>query len=249
MRSARFGQLASILPDCGSTQDIVRAVAGALGPEGFVSITDHQLAGRGRRGREWRAEPGQALLLSILLRPRTPLDSLAPLSLVAGIAVAEALPVDARVRWPNDVVVGGAKIAGVLAELETPAERPPFVILGIGINVDMPPDALPPTERLPATSLYVETGGHTDRLSLFGVLMDRLQAAYEEFETLGFAALHDRFAAVDDLAGRTIDVAVGDGVVHGEAAGVDGAGRLVLRLDDGSERRLDSGEVEHVDES
>jgi BirA family biotin operon repressor/biotin-[acetyl-CoA-carboxylase] ligase len=248
MRSGRFGQLASILPDCGSTQDIVRAVAGALGPEGFVSITDHQLAGRGRRGREWRAEPGQALLLSILLRPRTPLEALAPLSLVAGIAVAEALPLDARVRWPNDVVVGGAKIAGVLAELETPAERPPYVILGIGINVDMPPSSLPPTERLPATSLLVETGSHTDRMTLFRTLMDRLQAAYEEFESLGFAALHDRYAAVDDLAGRTIEVAVGAEVVRGEAAGVDGAGRLVLRLDDGTERRLDSGEVEHLDE-
>jgi BirA family biotin operon repressor/biotin-[acetyl-CoA-carboxylase] ligase len=246
MTSARFGQLASFLPDAPSTQDIVRAAAGTLGPEGFIAVADQQTAGRGRRGRAWIAEPGQCLMFSILLRPDTPLDALAPLTLVAGIAVAEALPVEARLRWPNDVVIGGAKLAGILAELETPAERDPYVILGIGVNVNVPAADLPETDRLPATSLLVETGATTDRLALLQTVLDRLQAAYREFEELGFRALFDRYAALDDLAGAEVEIETADGAVAGVGRGVDAGGRLVLRLADGEERAFDAGEVTRV---
>jgi BirA family transcriptional regulator, biotin operon repressor / biotin---[acetyl-CoA-carboxylase] ligase len=244
MTSARFGQLASLLPECTSTQDIVRA-AGAFAPEGFVAVTDHQTAGRGRRGRTWQDRPGQALMFSMLLRPTTAPDALAPLTLVAAIAVAEALPLTARIRWPNDVVVGGSKIAGLIAELEAPPQRDPYVILGIGINANTPAAALPETERLPATSLQVELGAPVDRLWLLHLVIDRLQAAYREFEALGFGALHDRYAALDDLAGRTVQLATGEGVVTGTGEGVDEVGRLVLTTDSGS-RAFEAGEVMSV---
>ena len=246
MTSARFGQLASLLPDAPSTQDIVRGAAGAMGPEGFVAVADHQTAGRGRRGRVWEDGPGEALMFSMLLRPDTAIDALAPITLVAAIAVAEALPVEARVRWPNDVVIGGAKLAGILAELETPAGRDPYVILGVGINANMPATSLPETDRLPATSLLVETGGIVDRLSLLHAVIDRLQAAYREFEELGFRALFDRWAALDDLAGHELELQLGDGTVAGVSKGVDGAGRLVLTLADGTDRAFDAGEVVRV---
>jgi BirA family biotin operon repressor/biotin-[acetyl-CoA-carboxylase] ligase len=246
MTSARFGQLASLLPDAPSTQDIVRGAAGAMGPEGFIAVAEHQTAGRGRRGRVWEEQPGQALMFSLLLRPDTAVESLAPITLVAAIAIAEALPVAARVRWPNDVVIGGAKLAGILAELETPAERDPYVILGVGINANMPAEALPETDRLPATSLLVETGGIVDRLSLLHGVIDRLQAAYREFEELGFRALFDRWAALDDLAGHAVELELGDVTVEGVAKGVDRSGRLVLTLPDGTDRAFDAGEVARV---
>jgi BirA family biotin operon repressor/biotin-[acetyl-CoA-carboxylase] ligase len=246
MTSARFGQLASLLPDAPSTQDIVRGAAGAMGPEGFIAVAEHQTAGRGRRGRVWEEQPGQALMFSLLLRPDTAVESLAPITLVAAIAIAEALPVAARVRWPNDVVIGGAKLAGILAELETPAERDPYVILGVGINANMPAEALPETDRLPATSLLVETGGIVDRLSLLHGVIDRLQAAYREFEELGFRALFDRWAALDDLAGHAVELELGDVTVEGVAKGVDRSGRLVLTLPDGTDRAFDAGEVTRV---
>ena len=87
-----------------------------------MAVTDHQTAGRGRRGRTWADEPGESLMFSLLLRPTAPTEALAPLALVIGIGLAEALPVTARLRWPNDIVVGGAKVAGILTELETPVE-------------------------------------------------------------------------------------------------------------------------------
>jgi BirA family biotin operon repressor/biotin-[acetyl-CoA-carboxylase] ligase len=246
MTSARFGQLASLLPDAPSTQDIVRGAAGAMGPEGFIAVAEHQTAGRGRRGRVWEEQPGQALMFSLLLRPDTAVESLAPITLVAAIAIAEALPVAARVRWPNDVVIGGAKLAGILAELETPAERDPYVILGVGINANVPAEALPETDRLPATSLLVETGAIVDRLSLLHDVIDRLQAAYREFEELGFRALFDRWAALDDLAGHAVALELGDLTVEGVAKGVDRSGRLVLTLPDGTDRAFDAGEVARV---
>jgi BirA family transcriptional regulator, biotin operon repressor / biotin---[acetyl-CoA-carboxylase] ligase len=246
LTSARFGQLAAVLPDCPSTQDIVRAAARSHAPEGFVVVTDHQTAGRGRRGRTWVDQPGQCVLFSLLLRPATAPDAVAPITLVAAIAVAEALAVNARIRWPNDVVVGGAKIAGVLAELELVEGRDPVVVLGVGINTNVPPEALPETDRLAATSLMVETGVVTDRLGLLLRVVDRLQAAYREFEALGFAALFDRYAALDDLSGRVVTVLVGDEQVDGVAAGVDAAGRLCIRCEGGSQRMLDAGEVIRV---
>jgi BirA family transcriptional regulator, biotin operon repressor / biotin---[acetyl-CoA-carboxylase] ligase len=248
LTTGRFGQLASLLPDCASTQDIVRAAAGNGAPEGFVAVTDHQTAGRGRRGRTWSDEPGEALMLSLLLRPDAPTEQLAPLALVLGIAVAEALPVAARLRWPNDVVIGGAKLAGILTELETPADGGRYVVAGIGINVNTPADGLPGTDRLPATSLLVETGARHDRLALLHDVLGRIQATYREWEELGFPALFDRFRELDDLAGREVVLQRGDGVTEGTAAGVDGTGRLVVQLADGSEHRLDAGEVVRVDD-
>jgi BirA family biotin operon repressor/biotin-[acetyl-CoA-carboxylase] ligase len=248
LTTGRFGQLASFLPDCASTQDIVRAAAATGAPEGFVAVADHQTAGRGRRGRTWSDEPGQALMFSLLLRPEPPTEQLAPLALVLGIAVAEALPVEARLRWPNDVVAGGAKLAGILTELETPAGAGRYVVAGIGINVNTPADGLPETDRLPATSLLAETGERHDRLALLHDVLGRIQATYREWEELGFPALFDRFRLLDDLAGREVALQLGDGFTEGAAAGVDGTGRLVVQLADGSEQRLDAGEVVRVDD-
>jgi BirA family biotin operon repressor/biotin-[acetyl-CoA-carboxylase] ligase len=243
--SARFGQLASILPDCGSTQDIVRAAAGQNAPEGFLAVTDHQTAGRGRLGRTWSSPPGQSLLFSLLLRPDTPPAELAPLTLVAGLAVAEALPVEARVRWPNDVVIGGAKLAGILAELETRPDGTSVVFLGVGVNANVPAADLPETERLPATSLLVELGAPVDRLALLERVIDLLQAAYREFENHGFRALFDRYAALDALTDAEVTLQVGEETVTGRGAGVDAGGRLVLDLADGR-RAFEAGEVVHV---
>jgi BirA family biotin operon repressor/biotin-[acetyl-CoA-carboxylase] ligase len=244
--SQRFGQLASLLPDCPSTQEIVRASAAAGAPEGFLAVTEFQSAGRGRQGRRWVAPPGQCLLASLLLRPQTPPERLSSLNLVAGIAVAEALPVAARVRWPNDVVIGGAKVAGVIAELETLPGRPPTVALGIGINVNVPAAELPETDRIPATSLLVETGRELDRLRLLHDVVDRLQEAYREFEALGFRALLDRWAALDALAGHEVTLDLGTSTRSGTVLGVDDDGCLLVRGEDDVDHAYASGEIVRV---
>src|SRR5262245_8491550 len=131
----------------GSTQDELRALAAAGAPAFTAVRADEQTAGRGRRGRTWSAPAGTALLVSILLRPGRPADELGALSLVGGLAVCEALRTTGtrpRLRWPNDVVVDGRKIAGVLPELV----EGPAVVLGVGVNVSMDEGQLPPTDQI-----------------------------------------------------------------------------------------------------
>jgi BirA family biotin operon repressor/biotin-[acetyl-CoA-carboxylase] ligase len=187
-------------------------------------------------------------MFSLLLRPEAPTEALAPLALVVGIGLAEALPIPARIRWPNDIVVGGAKVAGILMELEATATGGRYVIVGVGINANTPSDRLPPTDRLPATSLLVETGERQDRLALLHDVTDGIQSAYRQWQKNGFAGLRDRFRAFDDLAGRRVLLQLGNGTVAGTAAGIDQHGRLVVTLADGSERLLDAGEVVRVED-
>lgn len=240
------GRLVIHRDSCPSTQDVIReaALAGAL--SGSIASADHQTAGRGRRGRTWTDAPATAVMLSYLARPRRPVAELAALPLVAGVAVCDALPAPVRLRWPNDVVVDGRKLAGILVELVTPAEGDPFAIVGVGINATMREEDLPATDRLPATSLLVATGEAVDRLALRDRVADELDAALDAFESDGLASARDRLAELDELVGRELVLRLPADEVRGVAAGVDDEGRLRLRLADGSTRAYAAGEVERV---
>jgi BirA family biotin operon repressor/biotin-[acetyl-CoA-carboxylase] ligase len=122
------------------------------------------------------------------------------------------------------------------------------VIVGVGINANTPPERLPATDRLPATSLLIETGQPQDRLALLHDVKDGIEAAYGAWAERGFASLRDQFGALDDLAGRGVVLQLGNGTLTGTAAGVDDSGRLLVTLPDGSERRLDAGEVVRVED-
>lgn len=231
---------------CPSTQDIVREEALAGAPAGTICVTDHQTAGRGRRGRTWSDPPGKALMFSYLARVTRAPEELATLSLLVGIVVAESLPLGPRLRWPNDLVLNGGKVAGILVELVTPPDQPLFAIIGIGINANLTADELPPTDRLPATSLLVEGGTEVDRVALLERLGDGLDAALEQFDREGFAPFVARYAALDGLAGHTVTLSLPGGSATGTADGIDAHGHLLLRLADGSEQAFSAGEVERV---
>ncbi|HEX2434079.1 MAG TPA: biotin--[acetyl-CoA-carboxylase] ligase [Gaiellaceae bacterium] len=146
-------------------------------PEGEVAVAEEQTAGRGRFGRSWYAPPRTSVLVSINLRPQIDSPRLPELSLVAGAAAAEAIAaetgLDPEVRFPNDVLIGGRKVAGILADA-----RDGRVVLGIGINANIPPDELPEPA---ATSLLVETGEPVDRARLLAALLERLEAHYDRW--------------------------------------------------------------------
>jgi BirA family biotin operon repressor/biotin-[acetyl-CoA-carboxylase] ligase len=158
---------------CASTQ---RLLDGA--PEGAVAVTDEQLEGRGRLGRSWHAPAGSSLLFSIVLTPAVPAERLPELSLVAGAAVAEAIAEETglapTIKHPNDVLIGGRKVAGVLAEA---AEG--RVVLGIGINVSQSEDELPP--GVEATSLRLSGAGNVERSALLAAVLARLEARYDSW--------------------------------------------------------------------
>jgi BirA family biotin operon repressor/biotin-[acetyl-CoA-carboxylase] ligase len=166
----RLGRPYRYLESCPSTQ---RAL-GPGDPDGAVVATDHQTAGRGRLGRVWEDEPGTSLLFSVLLRPPVPPGRLPELSVVAAHAVADAIAPDATVKEPNDVLLGGRKVAGVLGEASEGR-----VVLGIGVNANQRPGELPPRTRLPATSLLIETGRRVGRAELLAAILQALERRYD----------------------------------------------------------------------
>jgi BirA family biotin operon repressor/biotin-[acetyl-CoA-carboxylase] ligase len=217
----RFGRPYLWHHSCPSTQELARGL-----PEGGVAACDQQTAGRGRHGRSWVSPPGAGLLFSLaLVAP----DRLAAFSLVAAEAVAVVCHPHALVRWPNDVVIGGRKLAGVLGEL-----RNGTLVVGVGINVNLDHDQLPAQARVPPTSLLIETGRSSDRVELLVALLEELERRYDGFERDGFAGLQR-----DELRGRTVSLTGG---VHGRCGGVDTFGRLLV---DG--RGYASAEVERVE--
>ena len=172
----RFGRPYTYVERCESTQRLLADDA----PEGAVAAANEQTAGRGRLGREWDAPPGSSVLASVALRPDVPTAKLPELSLVAGRACAETLAavaeVVAEVKFPNDVLIGGRKVAGILAEA-----REGRVVLGIGINVLQSEDELPPRAEFPATSLLIETGRQIPRAELLASLLDHLEHEYDRW--------------------------------------------------------------------
>jgi BirA family biotin operon repressor/biotin-[acetyl-CoA-carboxylase] ligase len=212
----------------GSTQDEVRRLA-AAGAAAFSTVrADVQEAGRGRRGRSWETRPGAAMLVSVLLRPARPADELAALAIVGGLAaarVAQGLGVDARLRWPNDVVVGERKLAGVLAELV----EGPVVILGVGMNADAGAADLPETDGLAPTSLRLEGAEVPAPRALAARLVEELRPLAARFDADGFAGLRDEAGALDALAGQELELALADGTsVRGIARGFGPDGSLAL---------------------
>jgi BirA family transcriptional regulator, biotin operon repressor / biotin---[acetyl-CoA-carboxylase] ligase len=170
----RFGRPYTYVERCESTQRLLADDA----PEGAVAVADEQTAGRGRLGRDWVTPPGSSVLASVALRPDVPTEVLPELSLVAGRACARALAevaeVVPEVKWPNDVLVGGRKIAGILAEA-----REGRVVLGIGINVLQTAGDLPQRAQYPATSLLVETGRRVPRAELLASVLDHFEREYD----------------------------------------------------------------------
>jgi BirA family transcriptional regulator, biotin operon repressor / biotin---[acetyl-CoA-carboxylase] ligase len=212
------------LRETGSTNDRARELAAAGAPHGTLVTAAAQSAGRGRQGRIWSAPAGHALLMSLVLRGAHPL-----LPLAAAVAVADAVGADAQIKWPNDVLVGGRKVAGILAEAR-PQED--WAVLGIGVNVAVRVEDLPPELHGRAATLGRDPADVEPFLAT-------LLAALDRALSLPADRLLDAWRSRDALLGRPITWTAG----RGTAAGIDGEGRLVVELPDGGRTALDAGEV------
>jgi BirA family transcriptional regulator, biotin operon repressor / biotin---[acetyl-CoA-carboxylase] ligase len=208
-----------------STNDRARELAAAGARHGTLVTADEQTAGRGRQGRAWSAPAGQALLMSLVLRQATPL-----LTLAAGVAVADVVGPDARIKWPNDVLSGdGRKVAGILCE-SRPQEG--WVVLGIGVNVAVGVDDLPVELRASAGSMGLAPERVPETLQRILAALERLLGAARE-------AVLDAWRERDALYGRRVTWAGGSGT----AAGIDEDGRLVVSVGGGAQVSLEAAEV------
>jgi BirA family transcriptional regulator, biotin operon repressor / biotin---[acetyl-CoA-carboxylase] ligase len=231
-----FGRPYRYVAETESTQDLIEDDD----PHGTVASADVQAKGRGRLGRSWEAPAGTALLFSVMLRPPAG-RRLPELSLVAGVAVAdaieEALGLSAQIKWPNDVLVNRKKVAGILAEARGDA-----VVLGIGVNVNQTRDELPiDDDETRSASLFTTDGERRDRAKLLARVLTRLEHHYEVWEEHGLDGLYIDLGSRDFLRGRRVAV---DGT-HGTAVQIDRAGRLEIAVDGehGEHTLVESGEV------
>jgi BirA family transcriptional regulator, biotin operon repressor / biotin---[acetyl-CoA-carboxylase] ligase len=220
-----------------STQELLRDGDYA---HGAVAVAEHQTAGRGRSGRRWDDAPSTALLLSVLLRPPAA-AALPQLSLIVGLAVAEAIEresdVHALVKWPNDVLIAGSKVAGILLEASDGD-----VVCGIGINVNQMEHDLPPVTRTAATSLRLAIGRPFDRGTLLASLLISLERRYADWLNGGLDLVSDELERRNALRGQNVRVA---GRV-GTAGSIAPDGRLTIVLERGDTVLVESGEVEIV---
>ena len=211
--------------------------------EGLLVIADCQTSGRGRLGRGWHSEPENGIYLSTLFRPVLSPEKLPLITLMTGLAtifaVNQVIPCPARLKWPNDLLLNGKKIAGVLCENHS--TQTPAVIIGIGINVNH--SQFPSEIKDIATSLKLETGLKINRTSLIKNLIIQLDFQYNELKNNEIKILLERWCHNTDLFGKTITINKGNQKFTGKALRLDKLGRLVIADKLGDELVLDSGEV------
>lgn len=225
-----------------STMDEARLLAESGAHEGTVIVAEHQTSGRGRAGRMWIDEPGNSLLLSVILRPEVARDSLSALPLLIGVAVAEALeqiaPITCQLKWPNDIWIDRRKVAGVLLTTHEIDGRL-TVIVGIGINVNIPATRLPDD----ATSLSVASGTSVQRESLMEAVCRRLDTMYAVYAESGgvtdLSAWRNRAAMV----GECVSIVQAGETLTGWYRGVDDDGALVLETSSCGRRRVVVGDL------
>lgn len=225
------------------------AEEGAL--HGETVIAEEQTKGRGRRGRTWASPKGVNIYLSVVLRPALTAERAAELTLVAAVAVAEVvreLGVEARIHWPNDILVGRRKLAGILCEMATRQDGSVrFAVLGVGINVNARLEDFPDEVRPLATSVAMELGRKVDRAVLCARLLGKLEEWYDRHGEEGLAPVLARWRALSGTLGARVSVQLdGEREVTGIAVDLDDSGALLLRDAQGTVHRVVSGEVRRL---
>ncbi len=249
LRTRRFGRQIEYRESVGSTNDLAKQLARSGAPEGLLVVADEQTTGKGRLGRSWCTPKGSAIAMSLLLRPPLP-PYLAPrITLVAAVAVSDAVRavtgLPASIKWPNDLQLHGRKFCGILTEMEAEIERVAFVVCGMGINVNLRRAEMPAEFRETATSLMEEAGRRVDRAPVIRETMARFEELYDELLAGRFDRVLDRWRTLSVTLGRPVRAlsVTGAPIVEGIAEDVDEEGALLIRLPGGGLQRVVAGEV------
>lgn len=232
-----------------STNQLAFNIAGEGASEGTVIVADHQTRGRGRMQRVWQSPPALNLYISVILRPALAPAFSSPLTIMAGVAIFDVLAgycPQVRLKWPNDVLINNKKVCGILTEIKTIGNKIDFVIIGIGININMQIDDLLPSLAPIATSLRVETGKPLDRVDLTVKLLERMGAFYASFLTEGINPLRELWLSAAQLVGRLVEVTFGAEVYRGIVSGMDDSGALMIMDEMGEKQRIIAGDLKVI---
>jgi BirA family biotin operon repressor/biotin-[acetyl-CoA-carboxylase] ligase len=244
LNGRKFGSKIYSFETIDSTNNCARALAGCWAEEGTLVLAERQTAGKGRLGRTWLANPYENLTFSLILRPTLPPEALNLLPLYAAVAVAEAIEhesgLSVECKWPNDLLIGGKKTAGILLEGSLKEEGLEYVVLGIGVNVNQTtfPEDISPR----ATSLKVQGGRDIDRIRLLREILRTLEIHYTAIMKKGFHNLLPLWLSRTTMINREISVTQGGSVISGIVRGLSPEGALILDSG-GSEKTLFAGDV------
>jgi len=247
LKTKLFGKYLFFAREVSSTNDWAKELAELGAPEGTVAIAETQTAGRGRLGRKWHSPRG-GLWFSVILKPNIKQSEAVHLVFLTSLAVAETLReiygLKAETKWPNDVLVDGCKVCGILSEMKTVGEEVEYVIIGIGVNVNLDVEKEFPKELWQrATSIQKALGKKISLEELFKALLEKMESLYQIFLKEGFTPILEKWKGLASFLGCEVEVH-GDGErLEGTALNIDDEGALILRLRDGSVRRVFVGDL------
>lgn len=245
LKTKVMGRELRLFPRVASTNTLAMDMASNGAPEGTVVAAETQTGGKGRLGRKWISPKGN-LYLSVILRPEVPLHKAPLVTLMGAAAVAASIRkqcgLEAGIKWPNDILVSGKKVAGLLTEMSAEQDRIRHIVLGIGVDVNMDMDTLPHDVRGQTTSLATETGAKIDRTMLLRQLLRELDRRYLVFLANEQEVLRE-WELLNTTIGNRIAVSGAKETLEGLAQGIDGEGRLIIKRDDGSIRTVAAGDV------
>jgi BirA family biotin operon repressor/biotin-[acetyl-CoA-carboxylase] ligase len=229
-----------------STQEIAKALAAQGVAEGTIVVAEIQSKGRGRVGRHW-SSPRGGVYFSIVLRPDIKPSEALRLPLVAGVAVAQAIKRDTklapRLKWPNDIMIGNKKIGGILTEMNAEMDRLDWVIVGIGLNVNISHESFPQEVEGVATSLMEAGGKNILRVKLLQDILFEFESLYDELAKSGFEPIRTKWKALSNTIGANVVVSMPTEKVTGKAIDIDSDGALILKKEDGSLEKIIAGVV------
>ena len=245
LATRRLGHTLLLRAETTSTNDDAWDAAAAGAKDGTLAIADHQTHGRGRAGRTWHDPPGAALTMSLLLHPGCDGAAFSTAPLVAGLALAKALDglgVDAELKWPNDLLLGGRKLAGVLCESRHRAEGPHAFVMGVGVNVSQRALDFPAELRDGATSLAL-AGHELDREILAAAFLSSLEPMWDEHQEGDAGVALEAWRARARFWGQPVTVRAPGGMLHGNAMSLAEDGALIVRTANGEDVRVLAGDV------
>jgi BirA family biotin operon repressor/biotin-[acetyl-CoA-carboxylase] ligase len=230
-----------------STNDVIEKLARDGVKEGAVVFAESQTKGRGRLGRKWVSPERKGLWFSILLRPDLRPQETTQLTVASATALRRAIQSETglkqEIKWPNDILIGGKKVAGILTELSAELDRVKHVILGIGVDVNLGANEFPAELRRTATSLKIESGRTIDRAELAAAILRELDFDYARICAGKFTAVADEWEAQCATIGRDVTIQIGGRKIRGRAESLDDDGALLVRTEHGRLERITGGDV------
>lgn len=245
----QFGKKVHAFSDIDSTNTIAFRLALKGADEGEVVVAESQAAGKGRMGRHWESPPGMNCYLSIILRPSFAPNKMPLITLMTAVVCAEAIEevtgLFPGIKWPNDLLLNGKKLGGILTEADMEMDRINFVIVGIGINVNMPRISFPASIRDTATSLWEALGGEVSRIALIQALLRHYESWYQRLGQEGGEEIRRRWEDISQIRGKEVEVTFMGEQVRGTALEIDADGALLVQEVGGEVKRIVAGDV-HV---